>query len=205
MFAREIMSHPAVTMHTRTSLADAAKVLSTMGFTALPVLDDDDRLVGIVSEADLLRMPLPRDPRRHPQPAGMSHRAPPMTVAEVMTTSVESLTPGADVADAARIMVDEGIRCLPIVDGAQVVGVITRRDLLRTALARDDAALLADVLTRLDTFDDPGRFSVTVQAAVADIEDFRDNTNDRETARRLVAAVPGVVHVEVHHQTPDPF
>lgn len=47
-----------------------------------------------------------------------------------MTSPVESLTPGADAADAAEIMLDERIRCLPIVDGHGVVGVITRRDLL---------------------------------------------------------------------------
>lgn len=170
----------------------------------MPVLDDDDRLVGIVSEADLIRRPLPPDPRKHPHWMGGGHEAVPSTVAEVMTTTVESLTPGADVADVARMMVDEHIRCLPIVDGSGVVGVITRRDLLRSALARDDRDLLKDVNLQLGTFGEPDRWGVTVQAAVADIEDFRDNADDRETARRLVAAIPGVVHVDVRHQTPDP-
>ena len=70
----------------------------------------------------------PADPRIH----GYSlQRIPNRSVADVMTTCVESLTPGADVKDAADIMVNERIRCLPVVDGYNVVGVITRRDLVR--------------------------------------------------------------------------
>jgi CBS domain-containing protein len=53
------------------------------------------------------------------------------TVGEVMTSPVESLTPGADVADAVQIMLEERIRSLPVVDGRKIVGVVTRRDLLR--------------------------------------------------------------------------
>jgi CBS domain-containing protein len=51
-----------------------------------------------------------------------------------MTSPVESLTPGAEAVDAARIMVDERIRCLPIVDGRHVVGILTRRDLLEAGV-----------------------------------------------------------------------
>jgi CBS domain-containing protein len=133
MLARDIMSQPVVTVRTSTTIPETARLLAGAGFTAVPVLDDDDRLVGIVSEADLLRSPLPPDRRRQPhRPPGRLDPAP-RCVADVMSTIVESLTPGADVADAARIMVDEHIRTLPIVDGQRVVGIITRRDLLKFA------------------------------------------------------------------------
>lgn len=132
MLIREIMSSPAVTVSWASSVAHAAGIMRDHGFTALPVIDEDGRLVGIVSEADILDGRVPPDPRRprpdrRPDPA---RRRRGDTVADVMTTPVESLTPGADAADAADIMLDEGIRCLPVVDGAAVVGVITRRDLL---------------------------------------------------------------------------
>ena len=65
MEAREVMSRPAVTVSTSASIADAARVLIERGFTALPVVDDDDRLVGIVTEADLIRDRVPADPRVH--------------------------------------------------------------------------------------------------------------------------------------------
>jgi CBS domain-containing protein len=58
-----------------------------------------------------------------------------------MTTPVESLTPGADAADAVQIMLRQHIRCLPIVDGQQLVGIVTRRDLMRNAFALDDQAV----------------------------------------------------------------
>jgi CBS domain-containing protein len=97
-------------------------------------------LLGIASDADLIRFPLPPDVRRQPQWLPDRHRPAPRVVADVMSTTVESMTPGADVADVARMMVDEHLRCLPIVDGTGLVGVITRRDLLRCSLARDDTA-----------------------------------------------------------------
>lgn len=143
MLAREIMTSPVVTVGPLMPIPEVARLLADRGFTALPVVDDDGRMVGILTEADLLRFPLPPDPRRQHHWLPDRRNPAPRTAADVMSTTVESLTPGADVADAARMMVDEHIRCLPIVDGAGLVGVITRRDLLRCALVRD--AAVADV------------------------------------------------------------
>ena len=134
MLVRDVMTAPVLTVHTCTPVNQAAQLLITHGFTGVPVLDDDDHLVGIVTESDLLRGRILIDPRRlggHQPSTGSAAR----TVADVMTAVVESLTPGADAADAARIMIDERIRCLPIVDGPHLVGVLTRRDLLRATLS----------------------------------------------------------------------
>jgi CBS-domain-containing membrane protein len=206
MRVREMMSGPVVTVSTSTSIADAARVLITHGFTALPVLDGDDRLVGIVTEADLIRNRVPPDPRLHPGSRRADEvTAQTLTVGQVMTSPVESLTAGADVADAAQMMVDERIRCLPIVDGHGVVGILTRRDVLRAAIADNDQEL-ADMVTRqLAALDNPDRWQVSVHAGVADIEDFGTDTTERAQASRLAAAVPGVVRVRARHQTPDPF
>ncbi len=129
MLIRQIMSSPAVTISSASTVQHAASTLRSRGFTALPVLDDDGRLIGIVTEADLLDGRVEPDERRW-RAETIRHRHRGATVADVMTSPVESLTPGADVADAAEIMLDERIRCLPVVDGRTVVGVITRRDLL---------------------------------------------------------------------------
>src|SRR6478672_5623265 len=207
MQAREVMSRPAVTVSTTTSIADAARVMITQGFTALPVLDGEDRLVGIVTEADLIRDRIPVDPRQHPgsrQRPGQE-TAETVSVATVMTSPVESLTAGADVADAARMMVDERIRCLPIVDGYGVVGILTRRDVLRAAVAHNDQDLADEIARQLAVVDNPDRWQVSVQAGVADIEDFGTDAAERAQASRLAAKVPGVVRVRTRHQTPDPF
>ena len=195
MRAREIMSRPVVTVRTDTRVIDAAAVLASGGFTAAPVLDDDDRLVGIVSEIDLIRGQVLPDPRTGHW--GGRQQPGPSLVGHVMHTNVESLTAGADVADAAAIMADERIRSLPIVDGHRVVGIITRRDVLRAAVARNDRAIGEDVDRALSMFNDPDRWKVSIQAAVVDIEDFRDCADDREVARRLVSAVPGVASATV--------
>lgn len=129
MLIRQIMSSPAVTISSASTVQHAASELRSRGFTALPVLDDDGRLIGIVTEADLLDGRIEPDGRR-PRAETDRRRRRGDTVADVMSSPVESLTPGADVADAAEIMLDERIRCLPVVDGRTVVGVITRRDLL---------------------------------------------------------------------------
>jgi CBS domain-containing protein len=204
MQAREVMTHPVVTVTTSTSVTEASRLLCANGFTALPVVDDDDALVGIVTEADLIRDRIPPDPRVHGRHPHVRSSGPPL-VQDVMTTPVESLTAGADVADAARIMINERIRCLPIIDGDGLVGILTRRDLLRAALAHDDQDLAEEISRQLAGVDTPDRWSVSVQAGVADIEDFGTDTEDRARAARLAAAVPGVVQVHARHQTPDPF
>ena len=66
MRARDIMSSPVVTVTPDMTVKYAANLLSAHGFTALPVLDDDGRLVGVVTEADLVRDRFPRDARYHP-------------------------------------------------------------------------------------------------------------------------------------------
>jgi CBS domain-containing protein len=199
------MSAPAVTVVVGTPIAAAAALLAERGFTGLPVTDDDDHLVGIVTEADLIRDRIAADPRIYGRTVRPTHRGRPETVGDVMTTSVESLTPGADVADAARMMLAENIRCFPIVDGNAVVGVVTRRDVLRAGVIHSDRQLGETVAGELSALDDSGRFAVTVQAGVADIQDYGTGVGGRAAAARAAAAVPGIVAVAVTHQPCDPF
>lgn len=128
-----------------------------------------------------------------------------VTVAEVMSTPVESLTPGADIADAARMMVQERIRCLPIVDGIRLVGIITRRDLLRATMSHDDAAVREVILSRLHALDPRDRWDVEVSAGTASIGDHIDDPRARRAVGVIAGAVPGVVRTDVHYETCDPF
>jgi predicted transcriptional regulator len=204
MKAREVMSHPVVTVTTSTGVKEAAELLCVNGFTALPVVDNDGRLVGIVTEVDLIRGRIPPDPRvygPHPHVRTLG----PALVEDVMTAPVETLTAGADISGAAKMMIDERIRCLPIVEGARPIGILTRRDLLRAAVVHDDTELVDEISHQLARVGNPNRWSVSVQAGVADIEDFGSDVDDRKRAARLTAAVPGVVQVQARHQTPDPF
>ena len=166
MQRREIMSAPAITIPARAGICEAATILVDAGFTALPVVDDDGALIGILSEADLLKDRISPDPRVHGRHIRPEHRGRPVTVAEVMTT---------------------------------------RRDLLRAGVTRTDDDLLREIVRHLESLDDSGRWVVSVQAGVVEVEDLSSDPAEREAARRLAAAVPGVVSAAVRHRTPDPF
>lgn len=205
MLLRDVMTRRVSTVTTSTRCVDAARMLVDGGFTAAPVVDDDGRLVGIVSEADLLRHRLPDDPRRIDGPR--QRRTPPAVglVVDAMTTPVESLTPGADVADAVRIMLSERIRCLPVVDGTGVVGIVTRRDLLRVAVESDHPALDVAVMRQLAAIGRPDRWDVTVDDGDVALGDYGADDDVRRAAARRASAVPGVQSVTTHQSFADPF
>jgi CBS domain-containing protein len=145
--ARQVMSSPVVTVRPGTTVRDAAALLLEHRITAAPVLDGTGGLVGIVSEGDLVGHRFGHDPRSHVRPVE-DEPAGPRTVGEVMTTTVVTLGPSADAADLAATMLAADVRSIPIVDGDAVLGIVSRRDLLRT-LVRADADIRADVLARL--------------------------------------------------------
>ncbi|MEP6981478.1 MAG: CBS domain-containing protein [Nakamurella sp.] len=198
------MTRRVSTVTTSTRCVDAARMLVDGGFTAAPVVDADGRLVGIVSESDLLRYRLPDDPHRVD---GLRRRTPPAVglVVDAMTTPVESLTPGADIADAVRIMLAERIRCLPVVDGTGVVGIVTRRDLLRFAVESDHPALDVAVMRQLAAIGRPDRWDVTIADGDVDLGDYGADDDDRRAAARRASAVPGVQSVTTHQSYADPF
>ncbi|QRP50363.1 HPP family protein [Amycolatopsis sp. FDAARGOS 1241] len=194
MRARDLMSAPVVTVHPWAPAKEAAEVLSGHGFTALPVVDEDERLVGIVTEADLIRGRIPADAR-----SAYLRPEPPVpvdtTVAQVMTAPVTAMSSGTDVADLCQALVDARIRAMPIVDGSRVVGIVTRGDVVRI-LARADSAIAADVRHRLEIYGGTGRWQVEVHEGLVRIADRFDDETDRHVATLLALAVPGVVGAE---------
>jgi CBS domain-containing protein len=111
-------------------------------------VDDSGRLVGMLSELDLLAHDVPPDPLTRLSPADQDAAPPPATVAEVMTEDVIVLPSTADAAEFLAHMLADRIVCVPVVDGERVVGVVSRRDLLRL-LARPDADIAADIEAKL--------------------------------------------------------
>jgi len=117
----EIMSRPVITVKADTTIREAARLLVELGFSALPVTDAYEVLVGIVSEDDLV-----------PAAAGSLK-----TVAEVMTRKVLTVSAASQVSRAARMMLDEGVKRVPVVQGRRVVGMLSRRDLAKVIARRD--------------------------------------------------------------------
>src|SRR6266511_2911548 len=107
MRARDIMTRPVVTVRPDTHVKEAAAVMTARGYTALPVVDDDDRLIGIVTEADLVRDRIPRDPRYRVHADTPPEQLPCRpTVGEVMSTPVTAMGPGTDVAVLAAALLE---------------------------------------------------------------------------------------------------
>ncbi len=197
MRACDVMTSPVVTVTPETTAKDAANLLSTRGFTALPVLDGDDRLIGLVTETDLLRDRFPHDARA--PHLDDDHAAPPRTVGEVMATPAIGMSAGADVVDLITAMVRDQVRTMPIVNGTKVIGIVTRRDLLQV-FARGDEAISVDVRHQLAKYGGPERWTVRVRDGSVDVGDEFDNATDRHVALVLAEAVPGVTAVRVTSQ-----
>lgn len=193
MRAKDLMSHPVVTVGPQDLVRDAAALLARHGFTALPVVNEIGDLVGIVTEADVMRGRIQPDPRG----GHTSATAPPQTVGEVMTADVVVTTMASDVAELVRSMLEGRLRAMPVVDGDRLVGIVTRRDLMR-CIGRDDAAVAADVRHRLEIYGGPGRWTVTAYGGQVSITDQFDDPTDTHVAHVLAAAVPGVSSVQVN-------
>jgi CBS domain-containing protein len=199
MKASEIMTRDVLTVGPRTPVREAARLLATHSVTSAPVVDEDEELIGIVSEADLIRDRMPRDPRSHLAPAPDGRSDPAQLVGEVMTSVVQCLGGNADTADVAALMMDSDVRAVPIVDGGRLLGIVSRRDLLRTLL-RDDSDIAAEIAERLDELVASLDRCVSVHDGVVTIRATFCGDHQRDAVRRLAATVPGVCRVHLRER-----
>ncbi len=205
---KDLMTRTVVTVPEEAPFRQIVKLLDEYRISALPVVDAGDRLVGIVSEADLLLKEERDDrdldePRRSPPFESRRRRIERMkaggTVArDLMTTPVVTIGPDASAGDAARLMHRQGVKRLPVVwrDG-QVLGIVSRRDLLRLFL-RSDADIREEihheVMERTLWID---RYAVAVQVrdGVVTLRGELDRRSLCSMLVTLVGRVEGVVGV----------
>jgi CBS domain-containing protein len=194
------MTRSVLTVHTDSTVQQAAALLCEHGITSLPVLDEDDRVVGIVSEVDLIRDRMPHDPRSHLRPLPKDEPDPSRLVAEVMQEPVVCLAQYADVADLAAVMLDNNVRAVPITDAGRLLGIVSRRDLLRTLL-RDDDAIRADVERLLREFAGvSGEWGLAVANGVVTVSGGFEDPAQEKTVGVLAQTVPGVLRVHTHRR-----
>lgn len=192
----DVMTRSVLTTTPPTSVKDAAIVLAGHGVTLLSVVDEDNQLVGVLTEADVVRGRIPADPRRGAWHGTKAGPPPPATVGEVMSSPPLTTHPDTDAAELAAMMIDRGLRSVPVVDDDRLVGIITRRDLVRT-LTRADALIAADVRKRLGAYSTPDRWTVHADHGTVTITDQFADPADHHVALVLAQAVPGVVNAEV--------
>jgi CBS domain-containing protein len=119
MQAQDVMNRAVITVRPHMPVAAAAALLLARGLTSAPVVTAEGMLRGIVSEADLLRAQ-PTDGATEPT----------ATAADVMTPRPVTVRPTDGLADVAAVLLDRGVRAVPVVDGERLVGIVSRRDVL---------------------------------------------------------------------------
>ena len=123
--AADIMTTNVVTAKKDMVLTDVIALLLRWHISALPVVDDDNTLIGIISEIDLVNMTLDGNARD-------------TRVEEVMVTDIVSFNPEAELAEMIQSFSKHHLRRVPILSGQKVIGIVSRRDILREMLRRYD-------------------------------------------------------------------
>jgi CBS domain-containing protein len=196
MRAPDFMTRPVITVLEESTLKDAARLLLRHRVSAAPVVDSGGRLVGLVNELDLLLGGVPADPVAHVAPLAEALTAPVHFVREVMTTDVVGLPEDADAAAFAELMRMTGFKSIPVLRGEHVVGIVSRRDLLR-AVARDDADIRDDVVQRIREYDGDIAVDVLVDGGVVTLRPTGGETAQLGAAMILARGVPGAVRVRL--------
>jgi CBS-domain-containing membrane protein len=202
----DVMTRTVVVVSESAPFKNVVRRMHEYRVSALPVVDDEGRLVGIVSEADLI---LKEDPeleegarlfegphRRHER-----RKAAGLTSRQLMTSPVVTVGPGATLGEAAGLMHRRAVKRLPVVDGSgRILGILSRADLLKVFL-RDDGEIEREVredVIRRTLWIDPDTVSVAVRDGVARLEGQLERRSLIPMIEQLVTAVEGVVGVEEH-------
>jgi CBS domain-containing protein len=153
MKASDVMTADVVSVHPDVPVKDVAKILLKNGISAVPVVDENGSPIGMVSEGDLIPRPEPeREARRDWWLALLAEGealnanfvaslgATNQTASAIMSSPVVSVVPDTDVAEIARLLADYRIKRVPVVRDGQVIGIVSRADLLRALADQPQAA-----------------------------------------------------------------
>ncbi|MEG6615007.1 CBS domain-containing protein [Peptococcaceae bacterium 1198_IL3148] len=145
MKAKDIMTTEVITVTEDTAIEQIAKILSENRISGVPVVNGEGKIKGIVTEGDLLhKISNPRVPGFVGLLGGIIYfnsldeykddlkKLAAMKAEEIMTTDITTVSADANVEDMATLMVERGIKRLPVVEKDKVIGIISRADIIRT-------------------------------------------------------------------------
>ncbi|MGW2642844.1 CBS domain-containing protein [Streptomyces sp. NPDC001348] len=197
---RDVMDVPAASLRDDLPYRDIARLLAREQVGAVPVVDAEDHVVGVVSENDLLAKVAFEASGHRPGPIGrlrerrLHGKARGETAADLMTSPAITVLPGATVAEAAWLAALSRLKRIPVTDReGRLVGVV-RREALLQALIRDDAGIRAEVEARLEACCPPGERDGVEVAVYDGVVELTGRTSPATTAR-LVAEVESIADV----------
>ncbi|MGW1085409.1 CBS domain-containing protein [Streptomyces sp. NPDC002596] len=199
----DLMTDEVVSVVSANSFKDVAKLLAQYNISGLPVLDSEDRVVGVISESDLLVRQTGTEPATGTSPEGTGRPAA-TTAGEVMSSPAVTVLADETVSGAARLMKRRGLERLPVVDEeGRLIGIVTRRDLLGLFLRPDaeirrrvvEDVLVATMGLRADVV------AVHVVDGVVTLEGELERQSEIPVLIRLTEQLDGVVAVMSHLTT----
>lgn len=216
MRARDLMTTNLVTIPPTTPLPVVASTLAERGFSGVPVVDADGKLLGLVTEGDLIRR-LAAVEDKHSwlrnffAPAGRQAadyaRSHGRTAQDAMTTALVTAEEDTPVERIAKAMEERGIRRVPVVRDGRLVGIVSRADLIRALMAppetlaadAPDERIRRDVLKamREQPWVDAYFIFPDVQDGVVLFHGYCRNEDVKRALRVLAEGIPGVKDVQV--------
>lgn len=198
----DVMTKDVLTVGPEEDFKTCARLLQSRDVSALPVVDAHGRLLGIVSEADLLAKERERGARRPflgIRWADEGGAAGARTAGQAMTAPAISIAPTATIPEAARLMYREAVKRLPVVDrSGRVIGIVSRADLLKT-FTRSDASIRKDIVEEVikkALVIDPRAVTVQVHDGVVDLRGELESKTLCNVLVRMAERVEGTVGVE---------
>ena len=201
----DVMTGDVLTASPATPFKQLVELITARRVSAVPIVDLDGRVLGVVSEADLLlKEDRPAPPGRLHLPEARKSRAERvksqgLIAADVMTMPAITISPAAPLHEAARLMHDRQVKRLVVADDAgKLVGIVSRGDVLRVFL-RPDADIKRAVLEGLVErvlWLEHDKLETKVTDGVVTLSGRMDRRTDVELLARLVADIDGVVGVD---------
>jgi CBS domain-containing protein len=196
------MSTHVIAAHASATYKELAAMLRYQRVSAFPVVDEDNKVIGLVSETDLLAKEalegtVPQTLESLPRQRERS-RVLGLTAGELMSRPPVTIGPDAPVSHAARLMYNKRVKRLPVVsDDGTLIGIVSRSDVL-SVYSRPDAEIRDEVtseLVRGDYVPDPATLSVAVKDGIVTIAGKPETTEDGYDMVAAVRHMEGVVAV----------
>jgi CBS domain-containing protein len=219
MKARDVMTLAVFTVKPTTSVRDVARLFIEQRISAVPVVDDQRKIVGIVSEGDLVHRSEISTERRHPWWLDLMLRdrifdaeeyikTHAKRVADIMTKKVITAEPDTPLQEIAETLEKYGIKRVPIVRDGRLVGIVSRANLVQAIAtsgskldtALSDTSIREKLLTELNkqNWAHTTLLNVTVNGGVVDLWGFIESDTERKAIRVAAEATPGVRGVNDH-------